>query len=115
MVGSVLIVLIVIAMIPGDRSELFKKIIFTLMVIVVVGPTAYFIVTTISINLTSETGGPVHWHADFKIFACGEELSSPAPVGLSNKIGTPLFHEHGDRRIHVEGVVGDIRPGNALL
>lgn len=105
--SMLLIALIVIAMIFGNRSELFKKIIFILIVIVVVGPTAYFIVTTISINLASETGGPVHWHADFKIFACGEELSSLTPVGLSNKIGTPLLHEHEDRRIHVEGVVGN--------
>jgi len=27
------------------------------------------------------------------------------PTGLSNRVGTPVFHEHGDNRLHVEGVV----------
>ena len=29
------------------------------------------------------------------------------PKGLSNRIGTPVFHEHADSRMHVEGVVVD--------
>lgn len=51
------------------------------------------------------TKGPVHWHADFKIIACGKEIESVNVGGLSNKKGTNLLHEHEDRRIHIEGVV----------
>ncbi len=31
------------------------------------------------------------------------------PHGLSNKIGTPMFHEHDDDRIHIEGTVMEMK------
>ena len=34
-----------------------------------------------------------------------EELDLVDPTGFSNRVGTSSFHEHGDGRIHVEGVV----------
>ncbi len=34
-----------------------------------------------------------------------EELDLVDPTGFSNRVGTSDFHEHGDGRIHVEGVV----------
>ncbi|MCM2325682.1 MAG: hypothetical protein NDI94_04410, partial [Candidatus Woesearchaeota archaeon] len=67
--------------------------------------TSYLVIATINLNLVSETKGPVHWHADFEIYNCGEKLDLIDPKGLSNKIGTPVFHEHNDDRMHVEGVV----------
>lgn len=57
------------------------------------------------LNVKSDTGGPVHWHADFEIWACGNEIALRDPRGfLSNKIGSPTLHEHNDKRIHLEGV-----------
>lgn len=63
--------------------------------------------TAIYFNIVSATKGPVHWHADFRIYNCGQEIDLADPTGLSNRIGTPLFHEHDDGRIHVEGAVLD--------
>jgi hypothetical protein len=37
---------------------------------------------------------------------CGQEVELRNPTGfLSNKIGTSTYHEHDDKRIHLEGVV----------
>lgn len=67
--------------------------------------TAYLIWSTISINQASITKGPVHWHGDFEIWNCGKELDLIDPKGLFNRVGTPVLHEHNDKRIHVEGAV----------
>src|SRR3989304_181785 len=64
--------------------------------------------STVYLNLTSVTGGPVHWHADFQVWACGQELDLIDPTGIANRVGSPVFHEHGDDRVHVEGVVTDL-------
>jgi hypothetical protein len=61
--------------------------------------------STIYLNIVSETNGPVHWHADFRILNCGEEIDLIDPEGISNRVGTPTFHEHDDLRVHVEGTV----------
>jgi len=57
------------------------------------------------LNQKSWTGGPVHWHTDFELRLCGEMVDLIDPTGLTNRVGTPVFHEHNDNRIHVEGVV----------
>lgn len=67
----------------------------------------YLAGSTIYLNQVSSTKGPVHWHADFEIYNCGERVDLVDPTGFSNKIGTSTFHEHNDGRIHVEGVVLD--------
>ncbi len=67
--------------------------------------TLMLIGSTVYLNVNSESGGPVHWHADFEMWACGNEMELRDPTGLSNKIGTSVLHEHDDRRIHLEGVV----------
>lgn len=82
-----------------------KKALFASLVLIVSAITIYFIATTIFINTVAETNGPVHWHADFEILRCGQEIDLVDPTGLSNKVGTPLLHEHNDNRIHVEGSV----------
>ena len=90
------------------KSPYGKKFIFSSMVFVIVVPSLFFIASTIYINLISETRGPVHWHTDFKVYACGEELPPPTPKSsLSNKTGTPVLHQHADGRVHVEGVLID--------
>ena len=60
---------------------------------------------TVYLNIISENGGPVHWHADYEVWVCGQELDLIDPSGFSNKVGTSILHEHNDKRIHVEGVI----------
>lgn len=85
-----------------------KKYVFLAFVIPVVLSTGYLTYDTVEKNLVSVTGGPVHWHADFEVWYCGQKQDLVNPSGLLNKIGTPLFHEHNDDRIHVEGTVNQI-------
>ena len=64
---------------------------------------------TVYENFISETEGPVHWHADYQVWACGEQLDLRDPKGLANKIGSPSIHEHNDGRIHIEGTLSEIQ------
>ncbi len=99
--------LILIAMLLRNPAESAKRILFWSMTSIIVASTALLIGMTVYLNQVSVTKGPVHWHADFEIWACGEKQDLKNPEGLSNKIGTPTLHEHNDLRIHVEGVVVD--------
>ena len=104
-IGSGLIGLIsIITLAAKPKSSRAKWTSFLLIVIPSVVVTFYLASSTIFLNMISVTKGPVHWHAEFRIFACGEELDLVDPKGLSNRIGSPVLHEHGDNWIHVEGV-----------
>jgi hypothetical protein len=98
-----IVLLILISILYRDRSEMGKVLLFGAIVLVAFSYTVYLSTTTVLKNLDSATKGPVHWHADFQIWQCGREIKLKSPSGLSNRIGTPLLHEHGDKRIHVEG------------
>lgn len=101
-----LLLLVCVAFLTQHSGNYVKKIVYVLMVLVISLPTLFFVISTIYMNAISVTGGPVHWHADFKIYVCGEEIEPPKPPHfLSNKTGTPDLHEHVDKRLHVEGVV----------
>ncbi|MBI2664656.1 hypothetical protein HYX10_04950 [Candidatus Woesearchaeota archaeon] len=89
------------------NSNSIKMVLFSLIVLVTVSAAAYTAGSTIYLNLASQTKGPVHWHADFEIYNCGEKLDLTDPHGFENRVGSSTFHEHGDNRIHVEGVVVD--------
>lgn len=102
---SILVVLVIIAALVKKQSNSLKVVMFVLMIGVISLNTLYLSGATIYKNHRSITGGPVHWHADFEIYNCGKEVDLVDPVGWSNKIGTPVFHEHNDKRMHVEGVV----------
>jgi hypothetical protein len=86
-------------------SAAAKKTLFLGVVASALVPTLVMAGTTIYLNVISSSQGPVHWHADFEVYACGKELNLKDPQGLSNKIGTATLHEHNDKRIHLEGVV----------
>ena len=86
-------------------NEAFKKALYILFVILIAGVTIYISGTTIHTNIISATKGPVHWHADFEIWACDEEIDILRPKGLTNRLGTGTVHEHNDNRIHIEGVI----------
>lgn len=106
MITSILVAAVVIlAIISKRKLHNHKKMLFLLMVIPVVIATLYAAGTTIYLNQVSVTKGPVHWHADFEIWNCGQKIDLLNPAGLSNRIGTPVFHEHNDFRVHAEGVV----------
>ena len=107
LIGSaVLIILLIVSALVRDRVPKLKTSIIVNTLVV----TLLLIGSTIYLNTQSVSGGPVHWHADFEIWACGQELELRDPTAfLSNKIGTATFHEHDDRRIHLEGVVVEER------
>jgi hypothetical protein len=104
--GSLLIFLLALfAYVVNSPRDRTKNLFFWSICAVSIAVTAVFVVQTMIKNYLSETGGPVHWHADFEIYDCGEELDLIDPTGLLNRVGTPLLHEHGDKRIHVEGTL----------
>jgi hypothetical protein len=100
-----LIVLVALSVLFVKKKPKLKLPLFLGILITVLSTTAIITGGTIYLNLNSYVGGPVHWHADTEIWACGNELEMRDPTGfLSNKIGTPTLHEHNDKRIHLEGV-----------
>lgn len=100
-----LIVLVGLAMLLNTRYPKLKPLLFGLILLVVTGTTLTISGGTVYLNVNSAAGGPVHWHADFEVWACDNELELRDPRGfLSNKIGSATYHEHNDRRIHLEGV-----------
>lgn len=109
---AVLLVLIVISAFLKDRYEKIKPLLFGLIVLVILANTFYLVASTIYLNQVSVTGGPVHWHADFEIWNCGKKVQLKKPEGISNKIGSSTIHEHGDQRVHIEGVLLDDHDGS---
>ncbi len=88
-----------------------KKFLFLALAIPVVLSTLYLAGHTVYKNISSVTKGPVHWHADYELWICGEQQELRDPEGFENKVGTNVLHEHDDNRIHIEGVVealGDV-------
>ena len=89
----------------GRMSEAQKWVVFLAIALPVILSTSYLVFKTVSENVASVAGGPVHWHADYEVWACGEKIDIMDPEGFSNRIGSPVIHDHGDNRIHIEGVV----------
>ncbi|MBI2040796.1 MAG: hypothetical protein HYT16_01715 [DPANN group archaeon] len=103
--AAVFIAAIVASLALTKLKESHKKILFLIISVPIVISTAYLSATTVYLNVKSESHGPVHWHADYEIFACGQKYELAKPAGLKNFVGDPTVHEHGDNRIHVEGVL----------
>lgn len=112
--SAVLALMLLFSVLMRDRYPAAKPWLFGTILVVSVFTTFVLIASTIYLNTVSSSKGPVHWHADFEIWACGEKVELKDPDGfLSNKIGNPVLHEHNDERIHLEGVV--IEPRDASL
>ena len=105
-------VLVLISIFKKRKTERQKVFLFLGIIIPVILATAYIAGATIYLNLISQSQGPVHWHADFEIWKCGDDITLAEPQGISNRIGTSTFHEHGDMRIHVEGVIVNLEDIN---
>ena len=88
-----------------DRNG--EKFLFTGIAAPVLMATIYLIAATIYLNFASESQGPVHWHADYEVWVCGEEVTDWATSGVwyDNKVGDPELHTHEDYRMHVEGTL----------
>lgn len=87
-------------------SDTMKKAVFAIVTITVGLTTLYAAGTTVYLNVISESGGPVHWHADFEIWVCKEKITNLKTAEFpSNKVGTAVLHHHDDYRMHVEGLV----------
>jgi hypothetical protein len=91
-----------------EMAEKNKKLFFWLIITPIILSSLFLAGFTVYENVVSVTGGPIHWHADYQVHACGERLDLINPKGLRNKIGSPLYHEHNDDRIHIEGTVGKL-------
>ncbi len=102
----ILVVFTIIAALVKNRYKKLKLPLFIILASAMVIPTIILFGSTIYLNTKAESKGPVHWHADIEFWACGGEVELRNPTGtLSNKIGTATYHEHNDKRIHLEGVV----------
>ncbi len=108
----ILIVLCFLSLTHQKSSNTIKAIFYILICIITLATTIYLAGSTLYLNFTSSTGGPVHYHTDFELWNCGEKLSLKEPEGMSNRIGTSTLHEHNDNRIHVEGVIYDEEDAN---
>jgi len=107
--SCIIITIISVYSVKSKKLNNKKKILlFTLICLSAIFTTVYLSYSTISLNINSVTKGPVHWHTDFEIWACGQKLDLNDPVGFFNRVGTPLLHEHNDDRIHIEGVVTEL-------
>lgn len=109
-----LFVMMGIAIISNGRTERLKLPLFVTMAFVMAGSTLLLAISTIYLNVQSDSGGPVHWHADIEFWVCDNEIELVNPEGFSNKVGTWTLHEHNDHRIHLEGVVVDDRNDASL-
>lgn len=106
----ILVILVIASIILRDRFPKLKTVLFVSLATTLVVPTLFLAISTVYLNLKSESKGPVHWHAEIEFWACGSELELRDPTGfLSNKIGTSTYHEHDDKHIHLEGVVVEKR------
>lgn len=103
-----LTVLVILAALLKDKYPRLKLPLFSLIASIMAASTLYMAASTVYLNVKSDSGGPVHWHADFETWVCDSQIELRDPTGfLSNKIGTSVLHEHDDQRIHLEGVVVD--------
>lgn len=101
-----------VIVVKKEKWEKYGKLLFILFAVPTLLTTFYLAGHTVYKNQISETKGPVHWHADYDIYVCGDRLDLVDPTGFLNKVGTPLFHEHDDHRIHVEGSVNRVEDVN---
>lgn len=113
-IAAILLLLLSIVSIKLKSAEPnLKKILFFGFVAVTVSCTLFLAGLTIYLNTVSVSRGPVHHHADYEVWRCGEELELEDPHGTSNKVGISTIHEHNDKRIHIEGVI--VNPEDASL
>ena len=103
--AAIVALLVIIAIHYEKKIKKFKKKIFLGIIIPIILATLFLAGSTLYLNITSLTRGPAHWHADYQVWHCGQQLELTSPSGLSNRVGSSTLHSHDDNRIHIEGVV----------
>jgi len=98
----------------AEKFRKYKKLLFIIIIVPVIFTSVFMFLGILYENSQSITKGPIHWHADFEIYLCDEKIDLIDPKGILNKIGTSIFHEHNDFRIHVEGIVTSYEEINLL-
>lgn len=102
-----------------DLSERGKTILMSLILVAVLGPTMFAAGAWMHGVQTSWSDGEIHYHADYEVIVQqgGEyqqlDLIDPSRFcqrsgqsymcTLNDRTGVTEFHEHNDRRIHLEG------------
>ena len=107
----ILVILLVVSALVVKREKFkhFKLPLFVAIAATIILPSLLLVGSTVYVNVKSESKGPVHWHTDYELWVCGQEIEHRDPYEfLSNKIGTSTYHEHDDKRIHLEGVVVEL-------
>ena len=102
---AVVIITVILTIILKNTSEGAKRILFATITIPIILTTIFMVGSTLFLNFKSISGGPVHWHASYEIWDCGNQIELLNPEGISNKVGSATLHEHNDNWIHLEGVV----------
>jgi len=102
-----------------DLSEQGKTILMSGLLVAVLGPTMFTAGAWAHGVQTSWSDGEIHYHADYEIIVQGEDgyeqldLIDPSRFcddaeqsymcTLNDRTGEKEYHEHNDRRIHLEG------------
>lgn len=106
--ASIIVIIgVILTILLKNTSEGVKRVLFSLIVVPIIATTLFITGSTLYLNFQSSSGGPVHWHAQYEIWDCGQKLELADPERFSNKVGTATLHEHNDDWIHLEGVVVD--------
>ena len=90
------------------KTKKFTKKIITLSIaaVILIGIVFLFYrAITISKDFEPYTSGLVHWHVDFSVRLCGQEVDFSNLGSETHHVGLPLLHTHGDNKIHIEGTV----------
>ncbi len=111
-ISSLFIIISTIIALMTQNHPHHKLGLFLGIAIPVVIASIFVVYSTVYTNAISETKGPVHWHADYEIYNCGESIHLISPKGMLNRVGTSVIHDHNDNRIHIEGVVVDKNDAN---
>lgn len=107
MVIAGLLLLVLLAFAAGltrDKWPQLKMPLFILMAVVALGATITVTGSVIALNSNSPTGGPVRWHANYQVWACGNQLDLRDPdQPYTNRIGSNMLYEQNDGVIHLSG------------
>ncbi len=103
------LVIVYIVIFNKKMKDTQKRVFFYLLILISLSVTLYLVLTTVHLNLVADSKGPVHWHADYELWGCDKEYKLFTPKGMSNRQGVDVLHSHDDNRIHVEGVLMDLR------
>lgn len=102
--------------------EKYKSALMSVFLLAILVPTIFSVAAFVHRSTTTWSGGEVHYHADYEVvvqndtgqyqqldlidpsrFCEGTTHESTYMCELNDRTGTVEYHEHNDRRIHLEG------------